>query len=78
MRPILKRSGMAAALMVITLPLTAHHGNLAIFDVERNITLQGVVTKFEWTNPHVYIQLETEKMPRKALCGSSRPRRLPS
>ncbi len=61
MRPILKRSGMAAALMVITLPLTAHHGNLAVFDVERNITLQGVVTKFEWTNPHVYIQLETEK-----------------
>ncbi len=60
MRPILKRSGMAAALMVITLPLAAHHGNLAIFDVDRNITLQGVVTKFEWTNPHVYIQLETE------------------
>ncbi len=60
MRPILKRSGMAAALMVITLPLAAHHGNLAIFDVDRNITLQGVVTKFEWANPHVYIQLETE------------------
>jgi len=51
---------MAAALLIITLPLAAHHGNFAIYDVGRDFTLQGVVTKFEWANPHVYIQLETE------------------
>ena len=59
MRSILKRSASAAALFLITLPTTAHHSP-TIYDRARDLTLQGVVTKFEWKNPHVYIQVETE------------------
>lgn len=35
----------------------AHH-SFAMFDTANNITITGVVTAFEWTNPHVYIELD--------------------
>src|SRR5690606_25781753 len=34
---------------------TAHHSFAAEFDAEKPISLEGVVTKVEWTNPHVWI-----------------------
>lgn len=34
----------------------AHH-SFAVFDRDRQITLQGVVREFQWTNPHVFIQV---------------------
>jgi Family of unknown function (DUF6152) len=39
-------------------PAAAHHSN-AIYDLERNVTLSGVVTRYEWANPHVYLDVET-------------------
>src|SRR6185437_8641447 len=36
---------------------TAHH-SFAMFDHVNRITLAGTVTRFEWTNPHVYIELD--------------------
>ncbi len=38
-------------------PASAHH-SFALFDHENRITVSGTVVKFEWTNPHVFIQLE--------------------
>jgi hypothetical protein len=29
-----------------------------MFDTGKQVTLAGVVTAFEWTNPHVYIELD--------------------
>ena len=34
----------------------AHH-SFAMFDHVHRITVSGTVTKFDWTNPHVYIEL---------------------
>jgi Family of unknown function (DUF6152) len=34
----------------------AHH-SFAMFDGSKKIELHGTVVKFEWTNPHVWIQL---------------------
>ena len=39
------------------LPAFAHH-SFALFDHQNRVTLTGTVIKFEWTNPHVFIQLE--------------------
>jgi hypothetical protein len=38
-------------------PVAAHH-SFAMFDTASPVTLTGVVTDFQWTNPHVYIELD--------------------
>jgi Family of unknown function (DUF6152) len=40
-----------------TTRLFAHH-SFAMFDTANTITISGVVTAFEWTNPHVYIEVD--------------------
>jgi hypothetical protein len=39
------------------IPAFAHH-SFALFDHQNRVTVVGTVLKFEWTNPHVFIQLE--------------------
>jgi Family of unknown function (DUF6152) len=34
----------------------AHH-SFAMFDQSKEVTVQGTVKEFRWTNPHVFIQL---------------------
>jgi hypothetical protein len=48
---------MACALLSGTGTVAAHH-SFAMFDVANQVTLDGVVTAFEWTNPHAYIELD--------------------
>ena len=36
---------------------SAHH-SFAMFDSQNQIKLIGKVTRFDWTNPHVYIEME--------------------
>jgi hypothetical protein len=36
----------------------AHHSFSAQYDGSQPITLQGLVTKVEWTNPHTYFYLD--------------------
>jgi Family of unknown function (DUF6152) len=40
----------------------AHHSFAAEYDVKKPVTLKGVVTKVEWTNPHArfYIDVKDE------------------
>jgi len=42
---------------------SAHHSFAAEFDSDKPITLTGIVTKVEWTNPHVwfYVNVKDEK-----------------
>lgn len=35
----------------------AHHSFAAEFDANKTIELKGIVTKVEWTNPHVWIYM---------------------
>jgi len=37
-----------------------HHSFEAAFDVQKRITLQGVVTKVEWVSPHTWIYLDVK------------------
>ena len=39
--------------------LLAHHSNSA-FQVDQTIKLQGVVTEFQWANPHIWIYLSVD------------------
>ncbi len=38
----------------------AHHSAAAEYDVDKTVTVQGVVTKIEWTNPHVYVYVDVK------------------
>ena len=41
-------------------PVAAHHAFAAEFDGKQPVTLRGVVTKVEWTNPHIWIFLDVK------------------
>jgi len=41
-------------------PLVAHHSFAAEFDATKRVQLTGVVTKVEWTNPHVWFYVNVK------------------
>lgn len=48
----------ALALLGGSRMVAAHHSFAAIFDRDQPITLMGVLTGVEWTNPHMFFHLE--------------------
>jgi hypothetical protein len=44
------------ALLLAGAPASAHH-SFAMFDNDKSMTLQGTVKEFQWTNPHVWVQV---------------------
>jgi hypothetical protein len=51
-------AGLAGALALMAAPLAAHHSFGAEYDANKPITLSGVVTRIDWTNPHSYFYLD--------------------
>src|ERR1041385_7560532 len=52
-----------AGLLISMSQMFAHHAFSAEYDGSKTIVLKGVVTKLEWTNPHVrfYVDVKDDK-----------------
>ena len=51
---------LTAVLLVICLPVDAHHSFAAVFDVDTSVAVSGTVTKVEWMNPHAWIYIDVD------------------
>lgn len=47
------------AVLAISAPLFAHHGNAA-YDTEKSLNVKGTVTGYVWANPHVFVKVDVK------------------
>ena len=40
--------------------LSAHHSFSGVFDAQKVLTVKGVVTRFEWVNPHSFLYVDAK------------------
>ena len=51
----------SAVLLAGMAPVAAHHAVSAEFDSTKPVTLKGTIKKIEWTNPHIYTNVEVKE-----------------
>jgi uncharacterized protein DUF6152 len=49
----------AVGLLIVSVPLFAHHGTSA-FDTGKKLILKGTVTEWYWSNPHCLLQFDVK------------------
>ena len=50
----------AAALLLATMSISAHHAFAAEYDENKRVTVSGIVTRFEWSNPHAWLYVDAK------------------
>ncbi len=48
-----------AAVLLVSVPLIAHHGAAAL-DTGREVTMKGTVTEWIWSNPHCFLMFDAK------------------
>jgi len=48
------------SLLVLAVPAVAHHSFAAEYDASKQVTLHGVVTRVDWTNPHARFTIDVK------------------
>jgi hypothetical protein len=57
----MKRIAMAMLCVAASaVPALAHH-SFAMYDHTRTLTLKGEVSRFQWTNPHGYLEIDVKQ-----------------
>lgn len=44
--------------LIVSVPSVLAHHSFAMFDSTREVTIEGTVLEFQWTNPHSWLQVE--------------------
>ena len=50
----------AGFVLTLLAAASAHHSVSGQYDASKPLTLTGVITKVEWINPHIYLQLDVK------------------
>jgi hypothetical protein len=60
--PMLRRFRLLVACLFAALaaPALAHH-SIALYDTDNLATVKGIVTKIEWTSPHVFVYFAADE-----------------
>ena len=58
---LLKALALAAAGLVVSVPMSAHHGDAVYDTTVKPITLKGTVTQWIWANPHCVLQFDVSE-----------------
>jgi hypothetical protein len=58
---------LVALIALSAVPLGAHHGRGATYDMNKRVTLKGTVSKVEWRNPHVLIYMDVPDLDGKVV-----------
>jgi len=58
-----------SALPLAALRLDAHHSFKAMYDENKTTTLQGTITKVEFTNPHAHFWIDVKDATGKTTSG---------
>ena len=48
------------AVVSTTAGIAAHHGRGSTYDMQKRVTLKGVVSRVDWRNPHVVIYMDVK------------------
>jgi hypothetical protein len=51
---------LAATLLAVPFPLSAHHATAAQYDVSKTVTVKGKITRIAWSNPHIHVYLSVK------------------
>lgn len=49
-----------AATLLLASAIQAHHAYTAEFDTQKPVQLTGVLTRVEWSNPHIWLYLDVK------------------
>jgi hypothetical protein len=49
-----------AGVLIWSGPAVAHHSTAYYFDVNKEITLEGEITRLEWVNPHILLFIQSK------------------
>lgn len=45
-------------ILLVPMPVLAHHAFSAVFDSNQPVNLDGEITKVEWFNPHIWVYVD--------------------